>query len=239
MALIMCPECNNQISDKAKVCIHCGFPLEDYVKTEDTTQEKAKLDENEKAKYWCRHCYRQNEIGQDYCAYCGERLTPLYEKEKISINNPSNSVVNNGEKESFQTSTPNSAEKKDSKIIMEGLLLLFMALGSLLLKVYFGAIFFGFLAYMCLFYKPSKKTNTITNNNNYKKKCCPRCGGTNFHAYVEDIVLRPEKVKSTTSLNLNPLKPFTIYNHKNKVVREAVTMQTSKFICDDCGKIFQ
>ena len=27
MALITCPECGKQISDKADKCIHCGFPL--------------------------------------------------------------------------------------------------------------------------------------------------------------------------------------------------------------------
>lgn len=29
MAMIKCPECGNQISDKAKVCIHCGCPIEE------------------------------------------------------------------------------------------------------------------------------------------------------------------------------------------------------------------
>ncbi len=28
MALIQCPECGKEVSDQAKVCIHCGFPLE-------------------------------------------------------------------------------------------------------------------------------------------------------------------------------------------------------------------
>ena len=28
MALIKCPECGKEISDKSKQCIHCGFPLE-------------------------------------------------------------------------------------------------------------------------------------------------------------------------------------------------------------------
>jgi len=28
MALIVCPECGQSVSDKAKSCIHCGFPLE-------------------------------------------------------------------------------------------------------------------------------------------------------------------------------------------------------------------
>ena len=27
MALIKCPECNKEISDKAEKCIHCGYPL--------------------------------------------------------------------------------------------------------------------------------------------------------------------------------------------------------------------
>lgn len=32
MALIKCPECGKEVSDKAPVCIHCGFPLEEIVK---------------------------------------------------------------------------------------------------------------------------------------------------------------------------------------------------------------
>lgn len=32
MALIKCPECNKEVSDKANSCIHCGYPLEDYKK---------------------------------------------------------------------------------------------------------------------------------------------------------------------------------------------------------------
>ena len=31
MALINCPECGKEISDKAKTCIGCGFPLESYM----------------------------------------------------------------------------------------------------------------------------------------------------------------------------------------------------------------
>ena len=27
MALIRCPECGKEVSDKSKVCIHCGYPL--------------------------------------------------------------------------------------------------------------------------------------------------------------------------------------------------------------------
>lgn len=28
MALIKCPECGKEISNKAKMCIHCGYPID-------------------------------------------------------------------------------------------------------------------------------------------------------------------------------------------------------------------
>ena len=27
MALINCPECGKEISDKSKLCVHCGYPI--------------------------------------------------------------------------------------------------------------------------------------------------------------------------------------------------------------------
>lgn len=30
MALIKCPECGKEISDRSKACVHCGFPLDEY-----------------------------------------------------------------------------------------------------------------------------------------------------------------------------------------------------------------
>lgn len=71
------------------------------------------------------------------------------------------------------------------------------------------------------------------------KRRCPACYGENCHAFVTEKVIKEGKTKGTISLNLNPLKPFTIFNHKEKVVRNPVTVQESKFVCDDCGKIFK
>ena len=31
MALIKCPECNKEVSDKSEVCIHCGYPIKEYI----------------------------------------------------------------------------------------------------------------------------------------------------------------------------------------------------------------
>lgn len=35
MAIIKCPECENEISDKAKKCIHCGKVFEEHVIKEE------------------------------------------------------------------------------------------------------------------------------------------------------------------------------------------------------------
>ena len=42
MALIKCPECGGQVSDKADVCIHCGYPIKNIDNTlirEETNKE--------------------------------------------------------------------------------------------------------------------------------------------------------------------------------------------------------
>lgn len=32
MAIILCPECRKEVSDKANICVHCGFPLKEYLR---------------------------------------------------------------------------------------------------------------------------------------------------------------------------------------------------------------
>lgn len=45
MSLIQCPECGNSISDKAKQCIHCGYPIEDYI-IQDNNEVVESIDKN-------------------------------------------------------------------------------------------------------------------------------------------------------------------------------------------------
>ena len=40
MALIKCPECGKEISDKSDKCIHCGYPMEAQIKTRLTVNGK-------------------------------------------------------------------------------------------------------------------------------------------------------------------------------------------------------
>lgn len=44
MALLNCPECDSQVSDKAQCCLNCGFPVGDIIKMiQKTTREQKKI----------------------------------------------------------------------------------------------------------------------------------------------------------------------------------------------------
>ena len=89
-------------------------------------------------------------------------------------------------------------------------------------------------------YNPTELEKATTNKPVEKdKQKCPKCGGENYHAFVEEKVIREGETKKTVSLNLNPLKPFTVFEEKEKVVREPRVKHVSKFVCDDCGMIFK
>lgn len=66
---------------------------------------------------------------------------------------------------------------------------------------------------------------------------CPRCGSENCSHYQEQKII-PGKTKTRYTANLNPLKPFTLVNKKEKVVKKEQVVTENKFICNSCGKIF-
>ncbi len=41
------------------------------------------------------------------------------------------------------------------------------------------------------------------------------------------------------SRNHNPLKLFTIFNYKGKVISKEISTYDSKFVCNKCGNIFE
>lgn len=73
MALIKCPECGNQVSDKSAECVHCGFPI--YMKVNMSIEKKE-----------CSFCGAINEGYANHCTSCGAALedvkkeTPQQEK---------------------------------------------------------------------------------------------------------------------------------------------------------------
>lgn len=61
MALIKCPECGKEISDKAKQCIHCGYPLEN----------ETNCTSNKKATWECAICGTICDSSSNICTLCG------------------------------------------------------------------------------------------------------------------------------------------------------------------------
>ena len=55
MALIKCPECGENVSDKSKICIHCGYPLQKEIQ-------------------YCPYCGKGNLEEDTLCKFCGKSL---------------------------------------------------------------------------------------------------------------------------------------------------------------------
>lgn len=100
MALITCPECHGQVSDKAAACPHCGYPLESAEReTEQLVSEltgvlKAKIDtdtadqghpltkeEIRTGSYLvqCPHCSHMTNKYKPLCESCGKKWSDLSE----------------------------------------------------------------------------------------------------------------------------------------------------------------
>jgi RNA polymerase subunit RPABC4/transcription elongation factor Spt4 len=75
MALINCPECNKEVSDKAKSCPNCGYPFELIISSTPSKEP-------------CEYCGFANPTGSDYCDSCGMRLTEYYTTDKYSNQKP-------------------------------------------------------------------------------------------------------------------------------------------------------
>lgn len=80
MALIKCPECGKEISDKAKFCSYCGYPIIHYEGT--YTEEKKYADgvEHGTKLFYCIQCGRPLPEGIEECIYCGH----IYDQDQIA-----------------------------------------------------------------------------------------------------------------------------------------------------------
>lgn len=74
---------------------------------------------------------------------------------------------------------------------------------------------------------------------NPRKKVCPKCKSDNCTVFLSEKEVKPQKKITRHSINLNPLHPFTFINSNEKVTRKSVVKTESKFVCNDCGKIFK
>ena len=108
-------------------------------------------------------------------------------------------------------------------------------------------IIIGIIAFIGLIMWADKKDKekgvgqySVSNNPPPQKKC-PYCYSTDWQfAERQTVGARDAKTKTEYKLNLNPLKPFTIMNSKEKVVKKAKSGYSyDEFICLNCGRRFR
>lgn len=254
MSMINCPECGKEISDKATNCPNCGCPssewksecaknLENDIYIECGKDRKIEIKNNimsvdnpvvgeisDKIENFTLEYFGISMgVNVGICIYNrkmkytsgifdvvanGEKLERLKEFKEI--------MVKNGLFSGRSRSDMIYKKTKEDKELQENM---------------FNVI--------------SKKRTNIeeSKTNNFKgiyrstlfyglqEVYCPRCGSDNCSHYQEQKII-PAKAKTRYTANLNPLKPFTLVNKKERVVRKENVVTESKFVCNNCGKIF-
>lgn len=102
MALVKCPECNNEVSDKAKFCPNCGYPINEENNVEQEYQ-------------FCMYCGIRNFMTAQYCQNCGKTLASSVDADNEK------SLVKSGEQERLDDFINNelSSKEKDSDLQSE------------------------------------------------------------------------------------------------------------------------
>lgn len=191
MALIKCPECGKEISDKAVACPHCGCPSSVWSNSNDLKDDsEITTESNEDEDFWViDELFKQtpgNEVAiiKHYREKTGCGLPEAKEKVEKYFN---------------RISIPRKRTESDEQEEFSGIYR----------------------------YSWGRKERVY----------CPRCGSSNCSHFTTESVI-PGKTKTKYTANLNPFKPFTLVNKKEKVVRKEQTVTENKIICNDCGKIF-
>jgi hypothetical protein len=70
MALVNCPECNKQISDKANACPNCGYPIQSISDNIKPVSEPPAEELSTPTVSPCPSCGKQLSSAAEYCNFC-------------------------------------------------------------------------------------------------------------------------------------------------------------------------
>ena len=276
MGMISCPECGKEVSDKASICVNCGFPIENYIKeqVEKKNRIKKELENKEKKE-------KQDELNK-------KRFDGLRDKRNVSCETKQGSLsirdgklkvelsarqfiedyiwyfsleyfskqifncyglkINNAFK-GFTTGVhdvyPKSQQDAENLMLFKEIM---ENNGFFNARNRFDAIYKKTSDEKYIQEKQKKKFESLMGDDfkgiyrcdwsgNKKAIYCPVCHSDNCSWYVTEKTI-PGKTKTTYKANLNPLKPFTLYNKKEKVITEDRRVTQKRIICNSCGKIF-
>lgn len=276
MGLIKCPDCGKEVSDKANVCINCGFPIEEYLKEQaekrrklaKQLEQKAKQDQQDdidRRRYDGlkdkRNVFCETKEGiisiqdgrlkvqlsarqtiEDYIWYFSLEYfaKQIFNCYGLKINNAFKGFTT-GVYDVYPKSKQDAENLMLFKEIMENN-------GFFNDRSRFDAIYRKTSDEKYIQEKQKKKFESLMGDD-FKGiyRCdlsgrkteiyCPYCHSDNCSWYVTEKTI-PGKTKTTYKANLNPLKPFTLYNKNEKVIREERQVTKKRIICNSCGRIF-
>ncbi len=119
MALITCPSCGKEISDRSKVCIHCGYDLSNL------KEATARV---------CPECGMELEEGAEVCPNCGCPIETSAEENEQG--EPAGAELQQADSEKPQTQEENSGKKKRRKGLIAIILVI---VAAAVIAIGFGA----------------------------------------------------------------------------------------------------
>lgn len=152
MALIKCPECGHDISDKAERCIHCGSPITNSVENNNqfislqiqTGEENNQLNNlhatEECIEFTCPNCGARFKPGSKFCAKCG---TPKHLNSQCQNQNATSFAYQNTVTSSPYVQNTNLSADSISKprFMALGIIsILFALIGFFILPIIFNVI---------------------------------------------------------------------------------------------------
>lgn len=280
MGLIKCPDCGKEVSDKANVCINCGFPIEEYLK--EQAEQRRKLtkqleqkarqdqqDEIDRRRYDGlkdkRNVFCETKEGiisiqdgrlkvqlslsqtiEDYIWYFSLEYfaKQIFNCYGLKINNAFKGFTT-GVYDVYPKSKQDAENLMLFKEIMENN-------GFFNDRSRFDAIYRKTSDEKYIQEKQKEKFESLMGNDSDDFKgiyrydawsgrktriYCPSCHSDNCSWYVTEKTI-PGKTKTTYKANINPFKPLTLYNKKEKVIREESQVTQKRIICNSCGRIF-
>lgn len=177
MAMMFCPECGKQVSDKANVCIHCGYPIQEYFNENNIVRDS---DE----KHVCSECGKVNSLEKLYCEECGHRLVDYsyssMERKKIVCPYCSSDKI------LIQQVTQGAESKTKTKVYETHhgcLYWVFVGWWIWMFKALWDLFLIGCTGGLSIFFKKKKQVgkevgNTTTKNINTTVATCQNCGKT-------------------------------------------------------------
>lgn len=207
MALIQCPECGKEISDKAICCPGCGCPASEFSNITSSNAPR-EITDNKSA------LSISNELLNElYDSENGKKFLIIKKLHELTGHdlNIIKEKVDQYFKERFPEKQLHYTPQQDLSMPEQQSI----PVTSHEFHGIYRSTFLGGL----------------------QEVYCPRCGSEDCSHYQEQKI-KPGKTKTRYTINLNPLRPFTLVNKKEKVIRKEKVITEKKIICNKCGYIF-